>query len=188
MKTILFVNGCLRAQHSRTLKIAHTYLKKMQEREEIQLIERNLASEQISCLSGNSFNTQTGEEKNHDVTLAKELADADEIIVAAPFWEFLFPAAVSCYFEMVAVPSITFQYGEAGSKGLCKAKSMTYIYTSGDHLSEEDKIGELYLKRMAKLFGIPHFSTISVEGLDAAPEKADTLVEDICQKITSGIL
>lgn len=188
MKTVLFVNGCIRAKHSRTLKIAHTYIKKLQESEEIHLIERDLASEQLQPLSGNSFHSQTGEPEIHDISLAEELAGADEIIVAAPFWEFLFPAAVSCYFEMVSIPSITFQYGEHGSEGLCKAESMTYIYTSGDFLNVEDKIGELYLKRIAKLYGIPHFSTISLQGLDAAPEKADTLVEDICKEISAGTL
>lgn len=188
MKTALFVNGCLRETHSRTLKIARTYIKKIQANEEIKLIERNLATEPIQFLSGNSFNSKTGEPEIHDTSLAKELAAADKIIVAAPFWEFLFPAAVSCYFELVSVPSITFQYGEHGSEGLCKAESMIYIYTSGDFLNDEDKIGELYLNRLAKLYGIPHFSTISLQGLDASPESADALVEDICKKITSGTL
>ena len=160
----------------------------MRESEEIQLVERNLASEQIPFLSGSSFHSQTGELESQDVTLAKEFAAADEIIVAAPFWEFLFPAAVSCYFEKVSVPSVTFQYGEHGSEGLCKAESMTYIYTAGDYLSDEDKIGEMYLNRMAKLYGIPRFSTISVQGLDADPESAEARVGDVCKKITAGIL
>lgn len=186
VKTVLFLNGCLRANHSRTLKIAYTYVKKIREREEFQLIERVLPTEHTQYLSRNSFDPQTGELKDSDVSLAKELAAADDIIVAAPFWEFLFPAAISCYFEMVSVPSITFKYTKNGSEGLCRAKSMTYIYTSGDYLSDEDKIGELYLKRIAKLYGIPNFSAILVQGLDAEPEKADVLIADVCQKIESG--
>lgn len=139
-------------------------------------------------MTHDSFDPQTGKLRGGDTRPAKEFASADEIVLAAPFWEFLFPAAVGCYFEMVSVPSITFQYSEGGSEGLCRAESMTYLYTSGDNLSSEDKIGELYLKRIAKLYGIPNVSVISVQGLDANPEKADELVADVCRKIECGAL
>lgn len=186
LKTVLLINGCPRADHSRTLKVARAYIRKRKESEPICLMERELSAENIHFLTKESFDVRTGELKAEDLSLAREFASADEIVVAAPFWEFMFPAIVSCYFEKVSVPSVTFRYTEQGSEGLCRAESLTYIYTSGDYLRDDDKIGELYLKRIAKLYGIPRFSAISAQGLDAEPEKAAEVVKEVCQKIENG--
>lgn len=186
MQNILFINGCIREHNSRTLKIANTYIENLKNQKDFNLIERNLSNEDINFLSNKSFDLKTGEISSSNVFFAKEFADADEIILAAPFWEFLFPAIVSCYFEMVSIPGITFKYTENGSAGLCKAKSFTYIYTSGDYLSEDDKICEKYISRLSKLYGISEFSTISAEGLDIETNCADTIVSDICNKIITN--
>ena len=184
MKKVLFVNGCVREEHSRTLKITKTYIDALKKQSDIEVIERNLSEENISFTSSKDLNAKTGQlDTSHDCTLAKEFASADEIIIAAPFWEFLFPAIVSCYLEMISVVGIAFQYGEKGSVGLCNAKSMTYIYTAGDNLSEEDKINERYLQRLCKLYGISEFSTISAMGLDIDTNNAESIVNDICEKI-----
>ena len=112
MKNILFINGCVRDDNSRTLKVANSYIETLKNKETFHLIERNLSNEDIHFLSNKSFDSKTGEISSSNVFFAKEFADADEIILAAPFWEFLFPAIVSCYFEMVSVPGITFKYTE----------------------------------------------------------------------------
>lgn len=182
----MFINGCLRADHSRTLQIAQTYIEKMQQNEEVQLMEHDLSQEKISYLTQASFDPETGEVLGGDCTLAREFAQADEIIVAAPFWEFMFPAVVSCYFEQVSVPSITFQYTEHGSVGLCRASSITYIYTSGDYLQQDDRVGEQYLERLGRLYGIPGFTAISAQGLDVEPDQAQQRVDELCRKIISG--
>lgn len=186
MQNILFINGCIREHNSRTLKIANTYIENLKNQKDFHLIERNLSNEDINFLSNKSFDLKTGEISSAKDFFAKEFADADEILLAAPFWEFLFPAIVSCYFEMVSIPGITFQYTEKGSVGLCNAKSLTYIYTSGDYLSQEDRICENYISRLSKLYGIPKFLTISAEGLDIETNCADTIVRDICNKIITN--
>lgn len=186
MKNILFINGCVRNDNSRTLKIANSYIENLKNKETFHLIERNLSNEDINFLSNKSFDSKTGEISSSNVFFAKEFADADEIILAAPFWEFLFPAIVSCYFEMVSIPGITFKYTENGSAGLCKAKSFTYIYTSGDYLSEDDKICEKYISRLSKLYGISEFSTISAEGLDIDTNCADSIINEICNKLKNN--
>ena len=187
MKKTLFINGCVREEQSRTLKIAKTYIDTLKENCEFELIERNLCKENISFLSNENFNAETGQlNLTNKTALAIEFASADEIIIAAPFWEFLFPAIVSCYIEMVSEVGITFKYGDQGSVGLCKANSMTYIYSSGDELQDEDKICEKYLQRLSKLYGIPKFSVISAQGLDIQTNCADTIVNGVLEKIKSN--
>lgn len=62
----------------------------------------------------------------------------------------------------------------------------TYIYTSGDYLSEDDKICEKYISRLSKLYGISEFSTISAEGLDIDTNCADSIINEICNKLKNN--
>ena len=184
MKTVLFINGCVRQKHSRTLVLAQTYIESLKSQFDFELVERNLCQEDITFLSSGDFNAETGEPYPHkDCSLAEEFARADEIVFAAPFWEFLFPAIVNCYFEMVSVVGVTFKYTDKGSVGLCNANSMTYLYSAGDHLSDADKISEQYLSRLCELYNIPHFSAISAQGLDIQSNSAETIMREVCEKI-----
>ncbi|MFI3327211.1 MAG: NAD(P)H-dependent oxidoreductase [Clostridia bacterium] len=178
MKTILFINACIRNQHSRTLKVANAYIQKLKDTEDFKLIEKNLYDENISYLTPDLFGKETGEQKPFPTNLAEEFANADEIILAAPFWEFMFPAVVNCYFERVSCVGVAFKYTEKGSVGLCKSKSFKYIYTAGNYLSEEDKVCEKYLKKLCELYGIQDFSSILVDGLDIQTNNAEKMIED----------
>ncbi len=183
MKTILFINGCIREKNSRTLKLANTYIEEKKKESDINLIERNLNFENLQYMTSKSFVSETGEMIPFDSGLAQEFADADEIVLAAPFWEFMFPAVVSCYFEKVSCVGVTFKYTETGSVGLCKATSFKFIYTAGDYLKDEDRVPEKYLKKLTELYGIPEFSSILVDGLDIQTNDAEVLVNNMCDKI-----
>lgn len=184
MKTILFVNACVRAEHSRTLRLARTYIKELEKSNTCRVIERNLCNEKLTYLTDDSFDLATGIQKPIADSLAKEFAEADEIIIAAPYWEFMFPAVLSCYFEAISLVDVTFRYGPTGSYGLCKADRLTYIYTAGNFLSEEDKINEIYIQHLMKLYGIRNFSAILADGLDIETNDAEQIVDLACKKIT----
>lgn len=186
MKTVLFVNGCVRGERSRTLQIARVYLETMAKQEDFTLVERDLSQEAITFLTAKDFDPQTGVQYPMAEALAQEFATADEIVIAAPFWEFLFPAVVSSYLEMVSIAGITFGYTDHGSEGLCKAKAMHYIYTAGDTIVMEDRLNEQYLKRLSVLYGIPKFTAVSAQGLDIDPAHAKHIVAEVCREIDHG--
>ncbi len=186
MKTVLFINGCVRGEHSRTLEIANVYIQELKKQGAFTLVERNLCREKPQYMTDKSFHPKTGKQEDSTSELAKEFAAADEIILAAPFWEFMFPAVVSCYFEEVSAVGTTFNYTPEGSVGLCKARSLTYIYTAGDCLCDEDRISEKFMLRLAKLYGIPSCSFISVDGLDIETNDAQALVDGVCNKIRTN--
>lgn len=188
MKSLLFINGCVRTNNSRTLKIARTYISKINENNQYDIKEVNLGSGEMHYINSMSFNSMTGEQKYRDSTLAREFACADMIIIAAPFWEFMFPAVLSCYIENISFSGITFRYNENGSIGMCNADSLVYIYTSGDYLKEEDKQSEKYLLRLSKFFGIDKFSSIFVDGLDIEGNNPDKMVDDMCKSIRNDII
>ena len=107
---------------------------------------------------------------------ARQFAQADEIVIAAPFWDLSFPASLKQYLEQINVPGITFRYTPEGvPKGLCKARRLTYISTAGgDDYPEEFGFG--YVRALAQRFyGIPDVRLIKATGLDI--EGAD--VEEI---------
>lgn len=172
MKKLLFINACVRGnKESRTYKIVEAYLNEINKNASFEVVERNIMQENLSYLSSNNFSeyiesTKENLNENRKYKLAREFACADWIVIAAPFWEFSFPAILSCYIENISIPGITFKYTENGSIGLCKAEKMVYIFSSGDILIDNDRVGEKLLYRLSQLYGIPHFETIVAQGLD----------------------
>lgn len=161
----LFINACVRNE-SRTLVIAKDFIKKSNLKYE-ELILKNedlipLNTEKLELrekiLSSNNL--------SHEMfKYAKQFAEADNIIIAAPYWDLGFPAILKIYLENICIPNITFKYTEKGPVGLCSAKSLTYITTAGGTIFAD--FGYSYVKSLASsLFGITNLTCIKAENLD----------------------
>lgn len=163
---ILFVNACVRSG-SRTHQLADKVLQKLGG----EVTEVNLEKENIAPLTRRTLaeRSQILAEKKYDHEMfryARQFADADIILVAAPFWDFSFPALLKCYVEAISVLGITFKYTDQGLKGLCRANKLIYVTTSGGEISE-DNFGYCYFKTLAeKLYGISETQCFKAEGLD----------------------
>jgi FMN-dependent NADH-azoreductase len=167
MKEILFINACVRPQ-SRTLELAKSQLEKTEG--EIQRLD--LYDTQLKPLDaqGIAFREQASKEQdfsNEVFDLAKQFANADAIVIAAPYWDLLFPAVLRTYLETVCVSGLTFRYTQEGRPlGLCKAKKAYYVTTAGGFIGENN-FGFMYVKALfQQLFGIEQVEFISKEGLD----------------------
>ncbi len=164
---ILFINACVR-DNSRTKRIADYFLSKKNE----DFVEVRLSECKFPVADENFINERSRlvNEKDFDnqmFDLAKQFADADEIVIAAPFWDLSFPAALKQYFEQINVLGITFMYTAEGiPQGLCRAKKLYYITTAGgDFFPEEYGYG--YVKALAQNFyGIKEVELIKATGLD----------------------
>ena len=184
MKKLLFVNACVRSEHSRTLHIAERYIDTLKAKDDIEVTEKNLCRESLSFITDSDFDPESGELRSgQNAALAREFAEADEIVIAAPFWEFMFPAIFSCYLEAVSIPGIVFEYTPEGSRGLCRAESLTYIYSAGNVLSDRDKLCEEYMKRMSELYGIENFVAVYADGLDIETNSPEDIVREVCMKL-----
>ena len=138
-KQVLFINACVRSE-SRTRRLADRVLAKLnQPYEELRLEEIRFpfTDEQFlkmrdRLISGHDFNNALFDH-------ARQFAEAEIIVIAAPYWDLSFPAVLKQYFEQINVVGITFSYTSEGVPvGLCKAKSLTYITTAGgDYFPEE---------------------------------------------------
>lgn len=184
MGEVLFINACLRP-NSRTLELARYLLGKM----DGQIDEVNLSQQVPEPLDLNSMNKRDKAAQMQDYSdemfdLAKQFAKADSIVVAAPYWDLMFPAVLRSYFEAISVSGLTFRYTDEGMPiGLCKAKKIYYITTAGGYIGENN-FGFLYLKALARsLYGIKDVICFCAEGLDIDPDKVNGILEKAKERI-----
>ena len=163
---VLFVNGCVR-ENSRTLELAEAVLEQLpKDMEEVRLYPdgpEGLDAERLHLRDALLA------EQNYDHPMfraARQFAAADTVVIAAPYWDLAFPAKVRAYLEEITVSGITFQYGADGvPQGLCKAKRLIYITTSGGPIVRN--FGFEYVRSLAQVFyGIPDVRLVKAEGLD----------------------
>ena len=163
--SILFINACVR-ENSRTLVLAKNILSEMSGA----VIEVNLNQENIVPLNRELLEKRerllNDENKNDPMFYyARQFAEADEIVIAAPFWDLSFPAILKAYMEQITVSGITFEYINGRPYGLCKAKNLTYVTTSGGPIFAD--FGYEYIKALAKNFyGISETKAYRAMNLD----------------------
>jgi FMN-dependent NADH-azoreductase len=164
---ILYINACVR-KDSRTNELAQYALSKLQGNIE----EVNLDFEKILPLYNEQLELRDSliRDKNYNHSMfgyARHFANADVILIAAPYWDLSFPAILKTYIENINVNGITFSYSEKGYPvSLCKAKKLIYITTAGGPIISDD-FGFGYIKSLAENFyGIKDISYIKAEGLD----------------------
>ena len=172
---VLFINACVR-ENSRTLTLARSFLSRC----DGEIVELNLGKEGIQPLTGETLKTREEliareEWGNEMLRYARRFACADEIVIAAPFWDLGFPALLKIYIEAITVSGVTFRYNEGRPQGLCKAKRLTYITTSGGPIFAD--FGYSYVKTLAQgFYGIPSVGCIRAENLDVDMISADELL------------
>ncbi|MEG2261045.1 MAG: NAD(P)H-dependent oxidoreductase [Raoultibacter sp.] len=166
MSTTLFVNACMRGEASRTLSLCREFLSTRQGVVEVDLTTLNLPPFTGALLEARSAFERTKTYDDALFSLSHQFADADEIVIGAPYWDQSFPAALKVYFEHVSVCNIPFLYTSEGECiGQCKAKALTYITTCGGFL-EGANYGYDYVCGLARMFGIPQVRLVAAEGLD----------------------
>lgn len=173
---ILFINACVRKE-SRTLVLAKEILSKMQGNiTEIDLAKENLAP--LNCISLQE-RERLLKSKEMDAPMlqyAKQFAQADEIVIAAPFWDLSFPSILKIYMEQITVAGITFEYRNGCPTGLCKAKRLTYITTAGGEIFCD--FGYAYIKALANNFyGIQDTVAYRATNLDVQGISAEELLQ-----------
>ena len=182
--TVLFINACVRPE-SRTKILADEVLKYL----DGQVEEIDLGNEAIMPLTRKSLDERNKllETKKLDAPAfryAHMFAEADEIVIAAPFWDLSFPASLKSFIEAVNVYGITFRYTQKGEiKGLCKAKRLIYVTSAGGKIGE-DNCGFGYIKSLCEhLYGINDLIFIKAEGLDIWGADVDQILNSAKKEI-----
>jgi len=184
MPKILYVNACVRKE-SRTNRLAQFVLKKLAgevrevrlEDEQIMPLDAALLQERNELIAQNNFT-------HPSFKYAKQLAEADVLVVGAPYWDLSFPALLKIYLERINVQGLVFRYREDGSvQSFCHAKQLIYVTTAGGPIIEPN-LGYEIVKQMAQsFFGVSQFAYYKAEGLDIIGADIEKILQEAEAKI-----
>ena len=186
MKKLLYIDACIRDEMSRTKQIATPIVEALKQKYEVQtLVINDLAlsivkKELITKRNNGVIDPQV-------MSWAESVRDADRIVIAAPFWDMSFPAALKNFLELCSIFDVTFKSDEKTCYGNCKAEKMLYITTRGMDISTGDVLeqGTPYLKAISWLWGIGPMQVVSAQNLDYISEKE--IEERINKAISEGL-
>lgn len=178
MKNILFIDACVR-KNSRTRNLAEYVISKLDgDITTVQLEKTGLQSLTENQLQKRQTLIDSADYSDAMFDYAKQFAAADEIVIAAPFWDLSFPACLKIYFEQIAVCGITFRYNKGVPESFCKAKKLIYVTTAGGKIFD-DSFGYGYVKALAQNFyGINDCRILKCEGLDIFGADTELLLNE----------
>lgn len=186
MKNVLFVNACVRPQ-SRTRALAQLVLDKLGgEVTEIDLDRERLAPLDWPQLERRNGLLAARAFSDPMFRYAAQFARADEIVIAAPYWDLAFPASLRIYLEHVTVTGLTFRYSPEGVPiGMCGARRILYVTTAGGPLTPQN-LGYDYIKALATTFyGIPEVLYFKAENLDIWGADVDGILGKAAEEIAN---
>lgn len=186
---VLFVDGCIRGAQSRTRLLAQTFLDTLTARKPGCTVETaDLNVLRLVPLFGDTLAARDAAVAKRDWTSpwfaqAVQFQQADLIVIAAPFWEGTFPAALHTYIEHICAAGLTFKYAEDGSQiGLCRAERAVFFGTKGGIYSQgparEDDFAARFLRTNLRMLGIPKLDVVEAEGLDIDGMDVAAILED----------
>lgn len=193
MEPILFVNACVRGEHSRTLRLARHFLAgytALHPDEEI--YERDLCAQRLEpqypeVLAERDRLWEAGKLCDPLFDEAHRFAGARKIVVAAPFWDLSYPAILKIYLERISVCDITFGYDDLGQmKGLCQADDLLLITTRGGNFSLPGsswmEMGARHLEALCAMYGINRFHLLAADGLDDLNLDSEALLREAMER------
>lgn len=172
MKKALYVDCCIRGEQSRTKKLADAFLSELSG--EYALTRLELAAENLSYFTRASLDERqelldAGDRSHPRFRYAHQFAEADLIVIAAPFWDLSFPALLKVYIEQVSLDGITFCSTADGLKGLCRAEHMVFLTTRGGfYEGDAMEMGSRYLDALHDFFGVGNYHCVAADGMDVA--------------------
>ena len=108
MRKLMVIDACMRDEASRTRRILAPLVAELEKRYEIETVR--LDGEDYSSVGRRVLAERSGGYVPEEtVALARRLAAADRIVIAAPFWDMSFPAILKVFIENMSLYNITFK-------------------------------------------------------------------------------
>ena len=185
MKKLIFIDACMRAG-SRTRRIASPIMAELGKKYSVETVD---LTRNIYPVADN----HTLEDRNQGIVpvehaaLAKKIAAADRIVIAAPFWDMSFPSALKVFFENMSLFGVTFDTNDKECYGLCKAEKVMYITSRGMNISTGDPLEQAtpYIKALSHLWGWGELSVVAAQNMDYS--SAEEREERIAKAVEDGL-
>ncbi len=152
---------------SRTRRIAQPLIDELSERYEVEKI--SLDGAEYPVVGSRTLNDRNnGIVPEEYANLARRVAQADRIVISAPFWDMSFPSALKVFFENMSLFGITFDSNDRECYGLCRAEKVLYITTRGMDISTGDPLEQAtpYIKAISHLWGLGELHVVAAQNMD----------------------
>jgi FMN-dependent NADH-azoreductase len=179
MKKLVVIDACIRGEESRTRRMAEPIVGALAKRYEITRFD--LTEMDIKPLTPATYAERAaGMVPQWALEAARTVAEADRIVVVAPFWDMSFPAVVKVFFEHISLFDITFTDNGRSCVGLCKCEKVMYITTRGMNIPTGDarEQGSSYLQALSRLWDLGTVLTVAAWNMDySSPEEIEEKIE-----------
>lgn len=186
MKKLLYIDACIRNAESRTKRIAEPIIESLRNSYDITTLTLNDLD--LTVVQEELIRKRNGGDIDPTVMRwAETVRDADRIVIAAPFWDMSFPAALKVFFELCSIFNVTFTSDDKTCHGKCKAEKLLYITTRGMNIATGDPLEQAtpYLKALSWLWGIGPLQVVAAQNMDyVSPAEIE---EKICTAISEGL-
>lgn len=180
MGKLIIIDSCMR-EESRTRVILDAAKGVLSARYDIETIDVNALA--LPPVTPETLKERTsGRVPEETVAIARRIASADRIVIAAPFWDMSFPACLKAFFENMSLFNVTFTDDGTTCTGLCKCRKVLYITTRGMDIPNGDyrDQGSSYLKALSSLWGLGEVITVAAWKLDYLP------TDKVCEKVNEA--
>ena len=186
-KKLVVIDACVRQDQSRTWRIAEPIVDALMKRYETTVYHLPMMEDIVPLNPGTFWDRSNGETPQWAIDCAKTIAEADRILIAAPFWDMSFPAVLKAFIEQTSLYDITFADNGKECVGLCKCEKVLYITTRGMDIQTGDprEQGSPYIKALSALWGLGEVLVLAASGMDYAGE--DGVERKIAEAVREGL-
>lgn len=199
MTKVLVLKSSILAGYSQSSQLADFYVEQAKAQGK-EVTVRDLAANPIPVLDGELVGAMRPSEaplsprqqETLDLSdeLIAELQAHDEVVIAAPMYNFNIPTQLKNYFDLIARAGVTFRYTEAGPEGLVKGKKAVVISSRGGiHKDTPTDLLTPYVKLFLGFIGITDVEFVFAEGIAYGPEvasKATAEAKDAIKQIVTA--
>lgn len=194
MNKVLVLKSSILAGYSQSSQLADFYVEQAKAQGK-EVTVRDLAANPIPVLDGElvgamrpsdtPLSPRQQEALDLSDELIAELQAHDEIVIAAPMYNFNIPTQLKNYFDLIARAGVTFRYTEAGPEGLVKGKTAVVISSRGGiHKDTPTDLLTPYVKLFLGFIGITDVEFVFAEGIAYGPEVASKATAEAKDAIT----
>ena len=180
MKKLVVIDACIRGEESRTRRIAEPVIAELAKRYEITRFD--LTKMPMEPLTPETYAQRVaGNVPAWALEAARTIAEADRIVLAAPFWDMSFPAVVKVFFEHISLFDVTFTDNGRTCVGKCKCEKVMYITTRGMNIPTGDarEQGTSYLQALSRLWDLGTVLTVAAWNMDySTPEEIEEKIDN----------
>ncbi|GAA5188241.1 FMN-dependent NADH-azoreductase [Ferrimonas gelatinilytica] len=178
MRTLLIINASASLAHSHSRTLAQQYEAQWRRvNPDGRVLHRDLGANPPPHLDEATFAAfytpadERSEAQRVQLTLSdsliEELKAADDLVIAAPMYNFSIPTPLKAWFDHICRVGVTFRYGSNGPEGLLPRKHAVLLLSRGGRYEEGASMDHQapYLRQLLNFIGIEEVEVVAAQGM-----------------------